>query len=342
MSKGAPRKRVTLQDVADEVGVSAKTVSNVVNDQGWVSDPVKEKVVAAIDQLGYRPNLAARNLRSGRSDVLGLAVPTLREPYFAELAAAFVDAAAKRGKQVLVTQTGGKRDEERRAIEGESMPGLDGIVVSPLSLRESDLKARRGDLPLVLIGEYGEMLAGDHTDHVGIDNVAAAFAATRHLLQRGRKRIGVVGRQEDLTQATSRLRYQGYLEALAEAGIAEDPRLVGVVEDFNRREGSEAVARMLDAGANFDALFCFSDSLAFGALYSLAEQGLVVPEDVEVIGFDNVAEGQFSARAFHTVDPEPTEASRLILKLLQDQMDTHREGGRRERVPFSVVDRTHD
>lgn len=345
---GTPKGRVTLQVIADEVGVSAKTVSNVVNESGWVSEPVAKRVREAIERLGYRPNLAARQLRTGRTGLVALVLPSLREPYFAEFAAAFVDAAKRRGLTVLVTQTGGGRVEEKRALEGTDLPNLDGVVISPLALLPEDLENRRSDFPLVLIGEFGEELlvqctlgASQRVGHVGLDNVAAAKAATEELLRRGRRRIGVVGYQEDVTQATSRLRYAGYLEALAEAGITPDPQLVGQVEHFNRREGSEAVQEMLREGRNFDGLFCFSDSLAFGALYALAEAEISVPDQVEVMGFDNIAEGEYSARAFHTVDPGAERASVTILDLLEELRRGATPGLHQERVPFTVIEREH-
>ncbi|MDN6486498.1 MAG: LacI family transcriptional regulator, partial [Ancrocorticia sp.] len=126
--------RVTLADVADAVGVSAKSVSNVVNGTGWVGEETRKRILAAIDEMGYRPNLAARQLRGGTSGVLALAIPDLREPYFAEFVSRFVTAAQERALNALIVQTGGERTAEKRAIEGEGLPALDGVVVSPLQL----------------------------------------------------------------------------------------------------------------------------------------------------------------------------------------------------------------
>lgn len=308
--------RVTLRDVAAKVGVSPKTVSNVVNSQGWVSEPVREAVLAAIDELGYRPNLAARQLRSGNSGMIALVLPSLREPYFAEFASSFVAAAQKRNLTVLVSQSNGERAREIEAVEGHGLPGLDGIVLSPLELEAQDLRRRKSPAPLVLIGEYGEALHGQGVPHVGIDNVQAALDATKHLLAQGRKRIVVVGYQEDQSQATSRLRFEGYRAALEEAGLQLDPALVGKVQRFNRAEASQAVRELLDRGAGFDGLFCFSDSMAFGAIHTLSAAGISVPDQVRVIGFDNIEEGQFSYPAFDTIDPCADFASEQILDLL--------------------------
>lgn len=314
--------RVTLTRVAEQVGVSAKTVSNVVNGTGWVGDEVRARVLAAIDELGYRPNLAARHLRSGSSGLLALAVPTLTEPYFAELAAAFVDAAQARSLTVLVSQTGGVRGAELDLLDGSRLPALDGLVLSTLALTPQDLDSRDTAAPLVLLGEHGQSLAGERFHHVGIDNVAASAAATADLLARGRRRIAAVGVQKEGSTATSRLRFQGYAQALEEAGIGVDEALLGHVGEFNRAEGSRAVARLLDSGAEFDALVCFNDSLALGALYTLGVRAVMVPAQVEVMGFDDIAEGSYSVPAFSTVSPGMEQVAHRVLDVLADPTAT--------------------
>jgi DNA-binding LacI/PurR family transcriptional regulator len=335
--------RVTLADIAARVGVSSKTVSNVVNGTGWVGAEVRARVEAAIEELGYRPNLAARHLRRGSSGILALALPTLAEPYFAELAAAFVDAAQARGLTVLVAQTGGRREVEVDMLEGIRLPALDGLILSPLQLTREDLDARRSRSALVLLGEHGEALAGDDVHHVGVDNVAAAAAATRALLARGRRRIATIGIQEGESQDTSRLRFAGYVQALAEAGLPVVDELLGSVSDFNRAEGSLAAERLLDAGAEFDALLCFNDSLALGALYTLGVRGVRVPDDVEVMGFDDIAEGRFSIPSFSTVDPGRAGVAERVLDILAGTGAGTGEGpgaaearGHHE-VPYAVI-----
>lgn len=308
--------RVTLADVAARVGVSAKSVSNVVNGTGWVGAEVRQRILDAIDELGYRPNLAARQLRNGRSGLIALVLPDLREPYFAEFAAQFVTTAQKRSLTVLIAQSGADRTAELAMISGEGFPALDGIVMSPLALTPADLAERAAGPPLVLIGEQAEQMVGPHVHHVGIDNVSAAAAATTALLENGRRRIAAVGVQESGPSATSRLRFEGYLRALETAGIEADPALFVTVEHFNRAEGSTVVGELLDRGVEIDALFCFSDSLALGALYTLGSRGIPVPESVQVMGFDNIEEGRFHIPAFSTVDHGTEQAVTTILDIL--------------------------
>jgi DNA-binding LacI/PurR family transcriptional regulator len=181
-----------LKDVAALAGVSVKTVSNVVNGYVHVSATTRERVQAAIDELGYRPNATARSLRSGRSGVLALAVPELGVPYFAELASLVVDAAATHGYTVLIDQTAGAKDRELVVLGGIRHHLVDGVLFSPLALGVAELRRRTDATPMVLLGERG--LRGP-TDHVGIDNIRAAREATRHLAERGCRRIAAIGVQ---------------------------------------------------------------------------------------------------------------------------------------------------
>lgn len=332
--------RVRLVDVAREVGVSAKTVSNVVNGTGVVSAEMRERILATIDKLGYRPNVAARALRTGTSGLVALGLPDLREPYFAEFASSFFTVAQRRGLNVVVAQTHGERRAEQALIEGEGMPALEGIVMSPLALTPQDVSERRSQLPLVLIGEHGESLVTDRVPQVGVDNVAAAAAATRLLVEKGRRRIAVIGAQKSGSTATSRMRLEGYRQALAEAGLPFDDALVGWVSEFNRAEGSTAAERLVRSGAQFDGLFCMSDSLVFGALYTLGTHGVAVPEDVAVVGYDNVEEGRYSVPPFATISPGSETSSDLILDLIAAARKPAAEPvGGRHVVPFDVVDR---
>lgn len=328
--------RVRLADVAERVGVSTKTVSNVVNGTGYVSAVVRERILATIDELGYRPNLAARQLRNGSSGLLGLCVPSLREPYFAEFASEFVTAAEARGSTVLVTQSKGNRETELSMLECEDLPAVDGLVFSPLTLTRADTEARRSTIPLVLIGEHGEALASDTITHVGPDNAAAAETATRHLIDSGRRRIAAVGLQSRDADSTGHVRFEGYRRALAAAGIPLDPALLVEVDAYHRAEGSAAIERLLADGVAFDGVFCFNDSLAFGALYTLGVHRIAVPDAVAVVGYDNIEEGGFLVPPLTTIDPGLAHSTDLILDLL---VGARKGEGGHIGTPYSLITR---
>ncbi|WP_431922324.1 LacI family DNA-binding transcriptional regulator [Micromonospora wenchangensis] len=317
--------RHRLKDVAERAGVSVKTVSNVVNGYQHVRPDTRARVEAAIAELRYRPNLSARNLRKGRTGVIALAVPELDVPYFAELARHVVAAAADHGWTVLIDQTGGGREREKAAAAGVGDHMIDGLIFSPLSLPADDLVGL--ELPMVLLGERT-----DHgpADHVMIDNVTAAREMTAHLIGLGRRRVAAVGAQHTPEGAGARLRLAGYAAALADAGIGYDERLVAAAPAWHRADGAAAMRHLLASGARPDAVFCFSDTLALGALRALHEAGLRVPADVAVAGFDDIEDGRFSVPTLSTVSPDKERIARLAVDLLAGRLAGGRDAPARE------------
>lgn len=306
---------VRLRDVAERAGVSIRTVSNVVNGYAQVADDTRRRVEKAVAELGYRPNLAARNLKRGRTGMVALVVPELDVPYFSELARVVIAEGRKHGWTVVIDQTDGEPDRERELIIGGAGAALfDGVILSPLSLSQADLAERRGDSPLVLLGER---IAESPYDHVAIDNVAAAYAATEHLLDLGRTRVAAVGDQPYDTGETAQLRTRGYRDAHAARGLAVDDSLIVATHRFHRSDGAAAMAALLDRpGGPPDAVFCYNDLLALGAVRTLLSRGLRIPEDVAVVGFDNIEAGRYNTPTLTTVSPDKAIIARLAVERL--------------------------
>lgn len=312
--------RVRLQDVADRAGVSVKTVSNVVNGYVHVATKTRARVQAVLDETGYRPNLSARQLRSGRTGLIALALPELDNPYFAELTRFVVQAAEERGWTVLVDQTDGLRDREQAVSTGFRHHLIDGLILSPVSLDEHDLAGRSpSDTPLVLLGEK---LSAGPADHVAIDNVGAARAATEHLVAHGRRNVAAIGHQPNSSRESgvAHLRRRGWEEALLASGLPAQTGLVAEVPSFRREEGARAMATLLDRDAPLDAVFCFNDTLALGALRALADRGLRVPEDVAVIGLDDVEDARFAVPRLSTVAPDKEGIARTAVRMLAERL----------------------
>lgn len=307
----------TLKDVAGRAGVSVKTASNVVRGTVRVAPSTRARVLQAIEELGYRPNPSARRLRTGRSGLIALVVPQLSTPYFAELARHVRAKAADLGLTVLVEETFGDPAEELRLATGVGASLLDGVILSPLRAAADDLVSVAGEFPLVLLGERSYV--GEHVaaDHVLIDNVVAAREATAHLAALGRTRIAAVGADPQAT-ATSRQRLEGFRQALEETGLPFDPRRVPPVRDFDRRNGLLAARSLaaLPADVRPDALFCFSDSLAVGALRALYEAGLGIPDDVAVAGIDGSEEGLYGTPSLTTSVPDKPALADLAVHCL--------------------------
>ena len=309
----------TLHDVARLAGVSIKTVSNVVHEYPHVRPQTRERVLSAIRELAYRPNLSARGLRAGRTGVIGLAVPELRENYFAELADAVIRAADRRGLSVLIEQTNGDRAKELQSLGGGRLHLTDGLLFSPVGLGQADVDALDVPIPLVLLGER---IFGGPTDHVTMHNTSSARAAVEHLLELGRTRIALVGAWSSPGDETSSatLRLEGYRQALAAAGLPEADELIRVAEPWNRESGAVAARRMLEEGVSFDAVFALNDTLGLGVLRALGETGIRVPEEVAVIGFDNIDESRFSVPSMSSVDPGRNEIAEIAVDLLLERI----------------------
>lgn len=304
---------VTLHDVARLAGVSIKTVSNVINDYPHIRDETRARVEVAIAELGYQPNLSARSLRSGRTGVIGLALPELSLSYFAELADAVIAEAERKGLTVLIEQTGGDRERELEVLRSPRRQLTDGLLFSALGLDQDDAELLRRPYPLVLLGER---IFGGPTDHVTMQNVEAARAGTEYLIGLGRRRVAVIGAHEGEVVGSAGLRLRGYQQALEAAGIPFDPRLVGYAGLWHRQNGAIATRRLLESGTGFDALFGFNDALALGAIRALQEAGIAIPQRVAVLGWDDTDDAQYSVPSLSAIDPGVPEIVETAVRLL--------------------------
>ena len=314
--------RPRMVDVARRAGVSQKTVSNVINGYVHVSPQVRSRVQQAVADLGYVPNNTARTLRTGRTGIIALAVPNIASPYFAELATHLSVAAEQRGFTILMDQTDGSLEREQRIAAGLRQHLIDGLVFSPLTMTAAEISAAAGSTPMVLLGE-GDTPSS--VDHVVIDNVLAAREATEHLIGLGRRRIAAVGAPLEVSTGTGSVRLRGYRSALEEAGL-EDAAVVVPTGRLLRRNGAEAAERLLDLPRPPDALFCFNDVIAFGAMHALRARGVRVPDDVAVVGFDDVEEASYSSPTLTSVRPDKkaiaeTAVERLVARL--ENPDSH-------------------
>jgi DNA-binding LacI/PurR family transcriptional regulator len=315
---------VSMNDVARHAGVSQRTVSNVVNGSVNVSDAMRARVERSLSTLGYRPNAAARRLRSGRTGTITLALPGLTERYFADLAEAIISHARASQLDVLIETTGGNHDRELDLIRGGSGLLTDGLIMSAISIGPDDEKEIRATYPLVLVGDRE---FGGSVDHVGIPNKKAARSAVTHLIDSGRRRVALLGVGHQFYSYTLRLR--GYESALAHAGIALDRDLL-IPCEWNREDADAAVERFLRSGVELpDGLFAMNDSAAFGALRAFYRNGIRVPDDIAVVGFDDVIESRFATPSLSSIAPSLDEIASNALEILQDQFAT--ESG--SRVP---------
>ncbi|TQL68993.1 LacI family transcriptional regulator [Nocardioides albertanoniae] len=339
MNDRTPAKAVTLRDVAAHAGVSPRTVSNVVNGFAHVSPAMRTKVQASIEALRYRPNLLARSLRQGRTGHILLLVPDLTVAYFAELAHEVVERAGELGTTVMVDETGGDAGRERAMLDDAAESSwVDGVLLSSLGLGSTDLDGMdlagmSTRMPVVLLGER---TASSSLDHVGIDNVAAAHAATTHLIECGRTRVVALGGNGGPIDATSQLRLDGFNRAMTAAGLPVAGRHVGT-PDYSRESARAVVTDLMDGPEPPDALFCFSDDLACGALRALYDLGIRVPTDVAVAGFDDAGVSAYLTPGLTSIRQDRTAIARSALEMLYERKSGHELPPRDVTVSYELV-----
>ncbi|NQX15726.1 LacI family DNA-binding transcriptional regulator [Rathayibacter sp. VKM Ac-2857] len=323
-----PRRKATLESVAERAGVSLKTASNAVNGTGRMAESTRERVRAAVEELGYTVNVAARNLTRGRTDAVTLAVPTLKAAYLAELAEAVIETARDMDLAVSVTtypDDGG--DGSRRLLQRFNAQLTDGLLLSLSEHETLDRSALDVEYPLVCLGTRDTY---ELVDRVTTDDVADARAATAHLLERGSTTLAVVGAHAPFDagligsarEGNAELRLRGVFEELAAAGRTLDPRLVGVTGyDWTIGSGFRVARRLVEAGVPFDGLVCFNDVLATGAISALREGGRRIPDEVQVIGFDDVEESAFLSPPLTSMDSRIEWIARTALERLVARID---------------------
>ncbi|MES5823175.1 LacI family DNA-binding transcriptional regulator [Streptomyces sp. RG80] len=327
-----------MSTVAEKAGVSAKTVSNVINGTGSFSPETENRVRAAVEELGYRINPFARGLRSRRTGTIGLVLPNVQQPSNAELAEQVIRASETGGLKVVVETTRGSAERERTALSTSYQELVDGIIYLPHALTPEEYLSLPVTQPTVILGERKADAAGLIPDHVEISDEQGAHAAVAHLLAQGRRRIAAIGQQGE-PQAGSR-RLDGYRRALAESGVAYDDSLViGVADPDLWSSGAGAVTRLLRTRVRFDALFCHNDVVAIGALSVLERSGVAVPDEVALTGFGDIEAARFTSPPLTTVDPRRESIARKAVELLRSRMDLpdfHDLPGRTESAGFTL------
>jgi LacI family transcriptional regulator len=277
-----PRQTTTLRMVASEAGVSASTVSRIINGTVNVSDELKQAVEAAIEKFDFRPNAAARGLALGKTLTIGVVAQAIDSPFYGEGLRGIEASLRERGYAPLFMSGNWHEEDEDRCMRELIARGVDGIIVFAGRLSDAKLKRYANDVSVVVTGRQ---LRAKGLFSLQIDDRQGAMLAVHHLLELGHRRIAFINGSENHPDAIERM--GGYRKALEDAGIDFDPQLVAV-GDWHEEGGLRATLELLDAKVNFTALFCVNDQTAHGALLGLFRKGLSVPGDVSVVGFDDL------------------------------------------------------
>lgn len=309
-----------MKDVARLAGVSQPTVSRVLNNTSTpiaVSEATREKVLKAVAELGYRPNMTARSLRTQHTQMIALLIADISNGFYHPIARAVQEVAREHDYDLLIADSDHDYENEKHFCEAVIRRPVDGVIAVPIHLDENDLDrlTTLARTPVVALGQHVQHPA---VDVVGVDDQAATCAAVTWLLtERGYETVGFLGVPESYPPGPRR--FQGYRDALAEAGRTFDPCFV-YEGDFSLESGRRAARTLLEQSEWPRAIFAINDLMAIGLILELRAAGVRIPDDLAVMGFDDIAEAQIVSPALTTVAQDPADIGRKLATALFDRI----------------------
>lgn len=315
MEQNQQTTAATMKDVAERAGVSTATVSRALMNPEKVSVATRQKVEQAVIDVGYAPHALARNARRSESRTILVIVPDICDPFFSEIIRGVEVTAATEGYLVLIGDCAHQNQQEKSFLNLMLTRQIDGMVLLGSQLPfETGVEEQRILPPMVMANEFAPEL---ELPTVHIDNLTAAFEAVNHLYQLGHRRIACIAGPEDMPLCHYRL--QGYIQALRRNGLTVDPHYI-VRGDFTFDAGSEALKQLMTLPEPPEALFCHSDIMALGAMSQAKSSGLRVPQDLSLVGFDDIELSRYSDPQLTTVAQPRFNIGREAMLLLLEQL----------------------
>lgn len=304
----------TIYDVAKKVGVSTATVSRALSNSGYVRKDLKEQIQQVAREMDYQPNSLARGLVTKESYILGLIMPDISNPFFPAVARGIEDVANENGYNVLLCNTDGSSRKETDYINVLRSRQADGVIFTTSQVNPKNAKMLiDAGIPVVLADRRMSIAC----DSVVAENVTGAYRAVRHLLDIGHTRIGVIA--GPMGVATSEERIEGYRKALLESGIAVQDALI-CEGNYRQHSGYECVGKLLELPDPPTAVFACNDLMAVGALSALEDRGLRVPDDVAVVGYDDITVASVTRPRLTTVAQPKYEMGAVACKMLIERL----------------------
>ncbi|EKG0017125.1 substrate-binding domain-containing protein [Vibrio cholerae] len=287
----------TMKDIARLAGVSTSTVSHVINKSRFVSDEIAERVNNAAQQLNYVPSALARSLKMNRTKTIGMLVTTSTNPFFGEVVKGVERSCYHQGYNLILCNTEGDNQRMKASINTLLQKRVDGLLLmcSTLEGERLDVFDRYPDIPIVVM-DWGPILFA--SDKIQDNSLQGGYMAAKHLIECGHKEIGCI--TGPLIRHQAQMRYEGYKRALAEAGIAINPDWI-VESDFECEGGYQAFEKLYQRGKLPSALFVSNDMMAMGVIQAASQRGLRVPDDLSLIGYDDVHIAKFMTPALTTI-----------------------------------------
>lgn len=317
------RNPVSIKDIAAAAGVTHPTVSRALNDSPLISSETRERIQRLAREMGYIPDAVAQSLQTRRTHIIGLVVTSIGDPFFAELVKGVEEVARPAGFSVFLNSSHNDPNQEIQVIETFHRQRVDGILIASSRIGANHVeRLARINVPVVLMNSQAE---GDHDflHSVAVDDRIGARRAVEYLIELGHRRIGYIGVSDRPRSNTRRLR--GYHDALRAAGIEPEPKWVRVedhdpaLEDCDARAGTSAAGRLLEAGVT--ALFCYNDVVAVGALLGCREAGIDVPDELSVIGFDDIDLARYVHPPLTSVAQPKRQMGGIAMQMIIDLLD---------------------
>jgi len=318
----------TIKDVAKYAGLSRTTVSRVINDQPYVSDEKRQCVLKAMEELGYVPNSSARRLRSQKTETLAVLLPRITNPFFSHLIEAMEMKASQWGYQVIICQTHESEQKEQDYLELLRTKQVDGVIMTAVHNDWKVIESYRDCGPIVVCNENIEEA---QVPFIYVNQEKAAYDATMHLIQQGCKNISFLSGDDDSNVST--YRRSGFLKALEESGLPFLPN-ANYANALDVNSGREIFRELRRLNHQIDGVFTGSDEVAAGMIYEAMKEGVRVPEDMSIIGFDNQSISMLMSPSITTVEQPVQEMGEKCIEVLIDQIE-HRHRSVREDHVFA-------
>jgi LacI family transcriptional regulator len=320
---------VTLLDVARVAGVSPSTVSRILNGTARVAPAKREAVEAAIAQLQFRPNIFARSLKTGITMTVGVLTQSIESQFYSRALKGIEVGLEASGHSPIIVSGHWSAETDLASLQLLTSRRVDGLIILTSNIADADVLQLARQQPVVITERA---LQGPNLRSLHVDQQHGGYLATRHLLEQGHTRIAHIAGVENRGDAEDR--YLGYLQAHAEAGVTPDPRLL-VRGNFTDQGGHVAALRLIDSGVPFTAIFCANDDTAQGARLALYQRGLRVPDDVSLVGFDDMPTSRFMTPPLTSVRQPVYEVGLYAARMLLDMMGYPAEVG--ELPPLELV-----
>lgn len=310
-------RRVVLKDVALEAGVSINTVSRALNDRPEISAETKERVLQTAVRLGYRPNKLARGLRSNKTEIIGVIVADISNPFFAPVVQGMGRRAKELGYGLILQDTGEEYDAEEEAVRTMQYGQVDGVLLTPVQTdKQSVLQLQGTGIPFVLVARY---FADPDTDYVAADDIQGGYLATKHLIENGHDRIAFIS--GPAYNSSARERMAGYMQALNEHEISPDLQLIRKPALTMEDGFIHAMDILKRVKPRPTAFFTFSDFVALGVMQALREEKVKVPADMAVVGYDDIAFASCLEVPLTTVRMPKREIGQEAVQLLVEKLE---------------------